>query len=335
MTLEISSAVLGKANRLHARFRLSESSTLLTVLARIGSGLVVLWAAVTLTFLSVHIAPGDVVDILVGDQIPTPEVVAAIRAEWGLNDPLIIQYFKYLERILQGDFGRSYMLQTDVAGLVLSQLWPTLKLTLAALLVAIVFALGTALLTAGRRWPRGIASNVELLLISTPSFWLGIVLLYVFSFTLKLFPVAGDRNLSSLVLPALAIGLSLGSVVGQVLRQGLEKALDEPFALTVRSWGAREITLRLRHALRHAAIPAITLAGWLIGGLLSGAVVTEQVFGRPGLGRITVDAVLGKDLPVVMAIAIFSALIYVVLSTLVDLLYLILDPRLRHRSRGA
>lgn len=333
MTLETSAILQGQGGRQRYRWRLERGSTGAIVLGRILSGIAVLWAAITLTFLSVHIAPGDVVDILVGDQVPTPEVVAALRAEWGLNDPLIVQYLKYLGRILQGDFGRSYLLQTDVATLVLSQIWPTLKLTATSLVVAVVFAVGTALLTAGRRWPRGVASNVELLLISTPSFWLGIVLLYVFSFTLKLFPVAGDRGFASLVLPSLSIGLSLGAVVGQVLRQGLEKALDEPFALTVRSWGARETTLRLRHALRHAAIPAVTLAGWLIGGLLSGAVITEQVFGRPGLGRITVDAVLTKDLPVVMAIAIFSALIYVVLSTVVDLLYLILDPRLRNRSR--
>lgn len=312
--------------------KLASGSFASLALTRLVSALVVLWAAVTLTFLSVHIAPGDVVHILLGDQIPTPALEAAIRAEWGLDEPLASQYVQYLGRVLQGDFGRSYMLQTDVGSLVLSQLGPTLRLTVASLLVALVFALGTALLTADRPFARRIASTFELVVISTPSFWLGIVLLYVFSFTLKLFPVAGDRGLSSLVLPALAIGLSLGAVVGQVLRQGLEKALEDPFALTVRSWGAREITLRLRHALRHAAIPAVTLTGWLIGGLLGGAFVTEQVFGRPGLGRITVDAVLNQDLPVVMAVAIFTALITVVLSTLVDLLYLALDPRLRHRK---
>ncbi|MGV1835904.1 ABC transporter permease [Rhizobium rhizogenes] len=302
------------------------------VLGRVGSGIVVLWAAVTLSFVSLHIAPGDIVDLLIGEQLRTPAVEAAIRAEWGLNEPLYSQYLSYLGRILHGDFGRSYILQTDVSALVLSQLLPTLKLTAAALVVAAVFAVVSAVATAGRRWSRRIAGGLELVLISTPSFWLGIVLLFVFSFTLKLFPVAGDRTFSALVLPAPALGLSLGAVIGQVLREGLERALEEPFALTVRSWGASSVTLRLRHGLRHAALPAVTLTGWLVGGLLSGAVITEQVFGRPGLGKVTVDAVLGKDLPVVLAVAILSAFIYVVLSTLVDVLYLFLDPRLRSRA---
>ena len=303
------------------------------IAVRLCSGLAVLWAAVTLTFLSIHVAPGEVVDIILGDQLGTPELVAAIEAEWGLDRPLGVQYLEFLGRTLQGDFGRSYMLQTEVSGLIWSQLGSTLRLTGAALAVALIYAVGSALLTAGRPWGRRLAGIFELTMISTPSFWLGIVLLYVFSFTLKIFPVSGDRGWSSLVLPSLAIGLSLGAVVGQVLRQGLERALDEPFALTVRSWGVREIVFRLRHALRHAASPAVALAGWLIGGLLAGAVVTEQVFGRPGLGRITVDAVLMQDMPVVIAVAVLSAAVYVALSTLVDLACLLIDPRLRAPGR--
>ncbi|MFB9947581.1 ABC transporter permease [Rhizobium puerariae] len=318
-----------------SRYRLWRRGALTSqILVRIGSGLLVLWAAVTLSFIAVQLAPGDIVSLLIGEQLRTPEVEAAIRAEWGLDQPLITQYLTYLERVLHGDFGRSYILQTDISGLVATQMLPTLKLTAAALVVAILFAVASAILTAGRRLPRAIASGLELTLISTPSFWLGILLLFVFSFTLKLFPVSGDRNLSALVLPAFALGLPLGAVLGQVLREGLERALEEPFALTVRSWGASSFVLKLRHGLRHAALPAVTLAGWLVGNLLSGAVITEAVFGRPGLGRITVDAVLSHDLPVVLAVAILSSLIYVAMSTLVDVLYLILDPRLRNDSQG-
>lgn len=299
------------------------------ILQRLLSGALVLWAAVTLSFISVYLAPGDIVSLLMGEQVQTPAIEAAIRAEWGLDQPLYMQYLHYLWRVIHGDFGRSYMLNTDVSSLVLSQLWPTLKLTGLALVVSLVFAVLMAVTTAHRRWGQRVAGSVELVLASTPSFWLGIVLLFIFSFTLRWFPVAGDRSFSSLVLPALSLGLSQGAVVSQVLRRGLEDALDEPFVLTLRAWGLGNATIRLRHALRHAALPAVTLTGWLIGGLLSGAVITEQVFGRPGLGKITVDAVLGKDLPVVLAVAIFSALVYVVLSTLVDVLYLFIDPRLR------
>ncbi|KVM58850.1 MULTISPECIES: ABC transporter permease [Burkholderia] len=296
---------------------------------RLATGALVLWAAVTLSFVAVQLAPGDIVSLLIGEQVSTPEIEAAIRQEWGLDEPLPLQYLHYLWRVLHGDFGRSYILNTEVAPLVLGQLVPTLKLTGAALAVTLAFAVGLAVLTAGRRWGSRAASGAELLLASTPSFWLGIMLLFVFSFTLKLFPVAGDRGFASLVLPALSLGLAQGAVIGRVLRQGIERALDEPHALTVRAWGIGGFALRVRHALRHAALPAVTLAGWLVGGLLSGAVITEQVFGRPGLGKVTVDAVLAKDMPVILAVAILSAAIYVVLSTAVDLLYLLIDPRLR------
>ncbi|CAG9251877.1 Dipeptide transport system permease protein DppB (TC 3.A.1.5.2) [Paraburkholderia unamae] len=301
------------------------------VIVRVITGALVLWAAITLSFVAVQVAPGNIVDLLIGEQLSTPAIEAAIREEWGLDEPVYLQYLHYLWRILHGNFGRSYVLNTDVAPLVIGQLLPTLELTAAAFVVTIVFSVGLAVLTAGRRWGRRTASGVELVLASTPSFWLGIMLLFVFSFTLKLFPVAGDRGFASIVLPALSLGLAQGAVIGRVLRKGIEHSLDEPYALTVRSWGIGALALRVRHALRHAALPAVTLAGWLVGGLLSGAVITEQVFGRPGLGKVTVDAVLAKDMPVILAIAILSATIYVVLSTAVDLLYLLIDPRLRER----
>ncbi|ROR10014.1 ABC transporter permease [Erwinia sp. JUb26] len=302
------------------------------IAGRIGGGAMVLWAAVSLSFIAVWLAPGDIVSLLVGEQVRTPEIEAAIRAEWGLDRPLWQQYLNYLWRIVHGDFGRSYMLNVDVGQLVFSQLLPTLKLAGAALLVSVVFAVLVAVSTAHRRWGRNFASGLELLLASTPSFWLGIVLLFVFSFTLRWFPVAGDRNFAALVLPSLSLGLAQGAVVSQVLRRGLEDALDQPFSLTLRAWGIHGVIVRLRHALRHAALPAVTLTGWLVGGLLSGAVITEQVFSRPGLGKVTVDAVLAKDMPVVLAVAILSALVYVVMSTLVDILGLLIDPRLRSQA---
>ncbi|RKP57662.1 ABC transporter permease [Pararobbsia silviterrae] len=301
------------------------------VVTRLVSAVLVLWSVVTLSFIAVQLAPGDIVSMLIGQQLSTPAIVAAVKQEWGLDAPLYLQYLRYVWRVLHGDFGRSYVLNTDVAPLVLGQLGPTLALTAAAFVVAFVFAVGLATLTAGRRWSSRIASGIELVVTSTPSFWLGILLLFVFSFTLKWFPVAGDRGFASIVLPALSLGLAQGAIVGRVLRKGIERALDEPYALTVRSWGVGEFALRVRHALRHAALPAVTLTGWLFGSLLSGAVITEQVFGRPGIGQVIVDAVVSKDTPVILAIAMLSAAIYVALSTAVDLLYLLLDPRLRDR----
>ncbi len=311
----------------------ARAGTAKRIALRVITGFGVLWGATTLSFLGVRLAPGDTVDVLLGEQPRTPEVEAAIRAEWGLDSPAIVQYVRYLWNVVQGDFGRSYVLQRPVSEVIGSQAGPTLALTGAALLVALVFAVVVATSTAGRRRSRAVANAVELALVSTPAFWLGIVGLSVFSFQWKVFPVAANKGLSALVLPALALGLSLGAVISQVLRDGLERALDEPFAVTVRSWSVSESALRLRHGLRHAALPAVTLTGWLVGGLLGGAVIIEEVFGRPGLGRVTVEAVLAQDLPVVLAVAILSAFVYVVISTVVDLLYLWLDPRLRRDSR--
>lgn len=303
------------------------------VALRLVSGIGVLWGAATLSFLSVRLAPGDTVDVLLGEQQRTPEVEAAIRAEWGLDSPVLVQYVRYLWNSVHGDFGRSYVLQRPVADILGAQAAPTLELTAAALLVALIFAVVVATVTAQRRRSRALANAVELTLVSTPSFWLGIVLLAVFSFNLKIFPVSGAKGPAALVLPALALGLPLGAVIAQVLRDGVERALEEPFAVTVKSWSVGDTALRLRHGLRHAALPAVTLTGWLVGGLLGGAVITEEVFGRPGLGRVTVDAVLAQDLPIVLAVAILSALVYVVISTMVDLLAVRLDPRLRTDTR--
>ncbi|MFT4197343.1 MAG: ABC transporter permease [Pseudoxanthomonas sp.] len=307
-------------------------SGLRAVATRLGSGLLVLWAVITLAFLGVYAVPGDTVQMLIGENPATPELVAAVRAEWGLDRPLSVQYLHYLWRVLHGDFGRSYVLKTDVAALIRSQLPATLELTAAAAVVALLLAVAVAVGAAGSRRGGRIATQVELVVAAIPTFWLGIVLLFVFSFTLRWFPVSGADGLSALVLPAFALGLPLAAVIGQVLRKELERALEQPFALSVRAWGVGGLQLRLRHGLRHAALPAVSLGGWMIGGLIGMAVITEQVFGRPGLGRILVSAVQQKDLPVVLAVAVISALVYVVTSTLADLAYLWIDPRLRDRQ---
>jgi peptide/nickel transport system permease protein len=300
------------------------------VLRRLGSAAVVLWAAATAAYLALHLAPGDTVDTLVGDGPDTPQIRAQIAADLGLDRPAAIQYVDYLWRLLHGDFGRSYVLQRPVVDIIGSQVWPTVKLTLAASAFSVVIAVGLALVSTGRgRWVRGLTSALELSVVSAPGFLIGILLLSVFSFRLGWFPVSGDRDLSALVLPALALALPIGGLLSQVIREGLERALDEPFAVTARSRGLTRQALLWRHALRHALLPAVTLAGTLIGFLLSAAVVVERVFGRPGLGQVATDAVSAKDIPVVLAVVMLSAAIYVALSTAADLTYLAVDPRLR------
>jgi peptide/nickel transport system permease protein len=297
---------------------------------RLLTGLAVLWAAATTAYAALLLAPGDTVDNLVGDGVATPEVRAAIAAEWGLDRPPLVQYLAYLWRLLHGDLGRSYQLQRGVGEILLGQIGPTAELTLAAAATGVVLALALALLTAGRsRWPRRLASAGELLAVSVPPFVIGTLLLALFSFTLGWFPVSGASGTRALVLPALALGLPIAGVLGQVLREGLERALEQPFALTARARGLSERAVVARHALRHALVPAVALTGWFTGALLGGAVIVETLFGRPGLGQVAVEAVTGGDLPVVMAVVVVSAAVYVVISTLLDLLYRVIDPRLR------
>ncbi|OZV77417.1 ABC transporter permease [Micromonospora echinospora] len=301
------------------------------VTRRLGTGLVVLWAAATAAYLALLAAPGDTVDAIVGDGVDTPQIRAEITAEWGLDRPPIVQYLDYLRRLAEGDLGRSYLLHRPVAEVIGEQLAPTLTLAVAAAGLGALLALALAAATAGdrRSWLRRVSSGAELLVVSTPTFLIGIVLLTVFSFRLGLFPVAGDQGLAALVLPAVTLALPIAGLLAQVLRDALDRALDEPFVLTARSRGLGERAVLLRHALRHALLPAVTLAGWLFGILLGGAVIVEQVFGRPGLGQVTLSAVSGKDMPVVLAVVTLSAAVYVVVNTAADLAYLLIDPRLR------
>ncbi|MFC5827907.1 ABC transporter permease [Nonomuraea insulae] len=287
----------------------------------------VLLGAATLAFVAMQLIPGDPARAIVGSAPATEQTMAAIRAEMGLDLPLAEQYLRYLARLARGDLGRSFQIERPVAEVLGEQVWPTVQLAVCAIGLALAGALLVAVLTAGRRG-RGTVALAELVALSTPTFWLGLVLLSVFSFRLGLLPV-GDGEPASLVLPSLTLAVPLGATLTQVLREGLEHALEQPFVTTALARGASGAAVRVRHALRHALIPMVTLSGWLLGGLFGGAVLVETVFARQGLGRVTLAAVVGRDFPVVIAVVMLSALVFVVVNTLVDVAYLLIDPRLR------
>lgn len=309
------------------------------VLARLATAAVVLLAAVTVTFLAVYASPGQTVDLILGENREDAQLRAEIVALWGLDRPLLVQYSLYLAGLLRGDLGTSYLLRLPVSDVIGEQLGATVTLTFAAFAIAVLLAVTLALLTSGRAGVvRRVASGLELVLLSIPSFWIGIVLLAVFSFQLGWFPVSGGAGWQSLALPAFALALPITGLLSQVLREGLDRAGAQPFALTARSRGVSPLAVRTRHGLRHASLPGLQIAGIVVGSLLGGTVIVEQVFGRPGLGGITVDAVYGKDLPVVLGVALVAAATFVAVSTIVDLLALLIDPRLRSgaaRRRGA
>lgn len=297
---------------------------------KVASAVFVLWAAISLSFFSIHLAPGDPVLLLMG-EIETPELRAVIEEQWGLDRPILEQYLSYVGRIAQGDFGFSYVQNSSVNSILFGhRLAASAQLTGFAVLLALVIAGAVAVLTAGRKGIvfKGIQLG-ELVLASVPSFWLGIVLIMILSFQLGWFPVTAGSTLQRLVLPGLTLALPLAAVLSQVVREGIERSLEQPYAITALARGITHNQLKYRHALRHSILPATTLVGWSVGGMLTGTVIVEQVFGRTGIGQATVTAVTLQDIPVVLAVALIAAAIYVAVNTLVDILYLWIDPRMR------
>ena len=305
----------------------------LRVGAEIGRGLgrvlAVVWGAATAGFIAVRVIPGDPVDVMLGVQARVSDAVREeITADWGLEEASLTQYFQYLGRLLQGDLGDSYQLRAPVIEILAEQALPTLHLTAGALLLAISMAVIGALLGRGKRI-KPMVSFIELVVVSSPTFWIGLLLLALFSFQLNWFPVTATAGISSLVLPSLTLALPVAGIISQILRQGLDFAENQAFSTTARSRGITPAGLVTRHTLRHAAIDTLTLSGYLAGSLLGGAVLVESVFARPGLGRIAIRAIIGRDLPVVLGVIVLGALVFAVLNLLVDLSYRAIDPRLR------
>ncbi|GIF95960.1 ABC transporter permease [Catellatospora citrea] len=300
------------------------------IATRFAAGLGVLWGAATLSFVALHVTAGDAaLATVAGDGAnPTQAVLERVRADYGLDQPLWQQYLGYLGRLLQGDLGESYQQRVPVASAIGEQLGETVQLALSAALVAVVLAVGTAVLTARRRpWIRSAASGTELVLTSFPTFVLGLVLLIVFSFPAGWFPVSGNDGVSALVLPTFTLALPIAATLSQVLRTELEEVLEQPFILTARSRGMRDAAVRLRHALRHALIQIVTMSGFVIGGLLGGAVITETLFVRRGVGQLMLTATTTKDIPLVLGVVLFAAAVYVVVNLVVDIVYGLIDPR--------
>ena len=308
----------------------------LLVAKRIGGGMVVLWVAITLTFVAIQLAPGDTVSLLLGENRDDPVLRAQTIERWGLDQPVWVQYVTSLARIPSGDLGVSYTLRRPVSELIWMGIGPTFQLTAAAALGAIVIAVvGAVITTAPIRGLRSFVATLELVLLSAPPFWLAIVLLWAISFQLGWFSIVQPGSWQALVLPAAALALPIGAYLAQVLVEGIERAMAQPFVTTARARGISSFAARARHALRHAALPAVHLIGLIVGSLLGGAVIVEQVFGRPGLGQLAVDAVTVKDIPLILGVTLVSTAAFIAVSTLVDLIGVAIDPRLRLNAAGA
>lgn len=301
---------------------------------RVALAIGVLWAAFTVSFVVLYLLPGDPVATMASGGLDgeplTPEALDALRARYGLDKPLIVQYGTRLWDALHGNFGTSIQTGQDVGAAIREALPPTIQISVAGLAFAVVFGGAVAMVATytSARWLRQLLMALPSLAVSLPVFWVGLMLVQVFSFRLGLLPSVGAKGLQSLVLPAITLGLPTGALVAQVLAKSLSIALDEPYVVTARAKGAGRVAIHLRHALRNAALPALTVLGYVVGNLLAGSVVVETVFTRPGLGRLTVSAVSVQDIPLVQGIVVFAAAVFVTVNLLVDLIYPVLDPRI-------
>lgn len=306
---------------------------MLRVLRQLAGMLAVIWVVASVVFVLMHSVPGDPVAVMLGDAVGMDE--QALRAHLGLDVSLWVQYGQFIQGLWQGDWGRSLFYHQPVVDLLWQRLPATLWLTLAGLSVAVMMALPLGLLAAMRQgqWPDRTAMLIALLGMSIPNFVLGPVLIIVLSVELGWFPVSGMHSPGALILPALTLGTALAAILTRMLRASLLEVMHEDFIRTARAKGASQHRVWLVHGLRNAFLPIVTLLGLQLGALLGGAVITETVFDWPGLGLLLVESIQRRDYPLVLGIILLITLFYVVINTLLEVVYGWLDPRIAH-ARG-
>lgn len=284
-----------------------------------------------LTFAIAQVTPGDPAVLALGNQA-TPERVAALRQQLGLNDPLLVQYGRYVWNALHGDLGRSIRGGTPVLTEILDRLPSTVELTVAAMLFAVVAGVGAGAIAASTRSKLIKNSTMisAIIGLSIPNFWLAILLIIVFGVNLKWVSVTGGSGLKDLILPAFTLGIVPAAVLARLTRSSIEEVIREDYVRTARAKGLSWRRVTSVHVLRNALIPVVTVIGLQLAGLLAGAVFIENVFARPGLGRFAVNAIATRDYPQVQGTVLFAAAVYVVVNLIVDLLYAVLDPRIRY-----
>lgn len=309
--------------------------TVRRIIVKVVTAVLVLLAAASVTFFAQFLVPGNRAAAILNEQTGrtqqyTAAQLAPVNRAFGFSKPIIVQYLDYIGGLLHGNLGTSYTQYRPVTQVIGDELVPTLVLTVCALVAAWVIALVVILLTARRgRVISALGSTWEALTASLPTYWVGAVLLVVFAVEIRIFPVIGGTSAWGTVLPVLTLAIPLAGFLGQVTRDEFEKVLAQPFITTARTRGMGDTAVRLVHALRHAVLPAITLSGWALGALISGAVIAENLFGRPGIGQVLVTAVNTRDIPTVSGVVLVVAAVYIVANLLVDLTYVLIDPRLR------
>ena len=303
------------------------------ILSRIGQALLVLWAAFTVSFVLLQSMPGDAV--LIKFQSPdfglSPEQLADIRAAYGADGSVLQQYIHSIWSFLSGNFGYSLQAGVAVSAQIAANLPSTLLLAGFSFLLAIIFAIVIAILAniSSFRWLRSFMQSLPSLFISVPTFWLGIMFIQIFSFRLRLVPVIDPGPWQGLILPILTVAVPISAPLAQILLRNIDEVLTRPFISVARAKGASHGQVLWRHVAKNTLLPVLTVAGLLLGELIANTVVTETVFGLNGIGSLTKQAVDSEDVAVLQAVVVISATAFVTINLIVDLLYPILDPRLK------
>ncbi len=291
----------------------------------------VLFGVTLAVFSMLFLVPGDPVKIMLAEFVTTPEQIAQMRAQLHLDEPVIEQYGRFVAGALRGDLGVSIRSRRPVAAEIAENIGSTGQLALASMVVAIGLGVPLGLLAAlGRNsWLDVAAMVVALLGVAMPSFWLGFLLIFVFSLHLGWLPATGGGDLPHLVMPAVALGMIAAAIIARLTRSSMLEVLGQDYVRTARAKGLGGASVIVRHALRNALIPVVTVFGLQFGNLLAGAVIVETVFSRPGLGRLIVGGILAKDFPLVQGTVLFVAAAYVLINVVVDVAYAYVDPRIR------
>ena len=309
------------------------------VVRRLASTVLVMGLVGVFIFLLLHPSPGDPAAIIAGDNA-TPQQIEAIRTGLGLNDPLLLQFVRWAARVLGGDLGISIFSNVPVSTLIGQRIWPTLSLALTTIVLAVTLAIAAGVLAAWKAggWIDRLVMLLSVLSFSMPVFVVGYLLIYGFAIELRWLPVQGYAALTEglwpwlrhLILPSIALGLAYVALIARITRTSMLDVLAEDYMRTARAKGVATGPMLLKHALKNAGVPIITIIGIGIALLIGGVVVTETVFNIPGIGRLVVDAIAKRDYPIIQGVILLFSGVYVIVNLLVDLSYTLLDPRIRY-----
>ena len=291
----------------------------------------VLFGVTLAVFSMLFLVPGDPVKIMLAEFVTTPEQIERMRAQLHLDEPVLQQYGRFVGNALRGDLGTSIRSRRPVTQEISDNLASTAQLALASMAVAVALGIPLGLIAALVRnsWLDVASMGVALLGVSMPSFWLGLLLIFTFSLHLGWFPATGGRDFLHLVLPAVTLGAIASAIIARLTRSSMLEVLGQDYVRTARAKGLTGWSVALRHALKNALIPVLTIFGLQFGNLLAGTVIVETVFSRPGLGRLIVGGILAKDFPLVQGTVLFVATVYVLINVVVDVTYAVADPRIR------